>query len=265
LGFQKKIKVKKIITKIFFSTLSSKEKVEKYQKIIRENEWNDISKYISKNSSFLDVGCGAGYAMYRAKVDFNCEVNGVDPDPGAHGVGRFIELFSKDEIHITKGFAEKLPFENEKFDVLYCSHVLEHVNDEQQAIIEMNRVLKDSGVAIIGMPSATMAFISLVSQIVFTTHIRIYDFFRRFFKRGTLKRFLKIFIIESHSKPRAKYIFYDLIHYRESNWKKIVETQFKITKVIRPFLYPYPDFPQWFKIRKSKNFSSSVFFICEKK
>ena len=171
--------MKKIITKIFFSTLSGKEKVEKYQKIIRENEWNDISKYISKSSSFLDVGCGAGYAMYRAKVDFNCEVNGVDPDPGAHGVGRFIELFAKDKIHITKGFAEKLPFENEKFDVLYCSHVLEHVNDEQQSIVEMNRVLKDSGVAIIGMPSATMAFISLVSQIVFTTHIRIYDFFRQ--------------------------------------------------------------------------------------
>lgn len=257
--------MKKRISKIFWSTLSSKKKVENYQKIIREKEWDVVAKYIVENSIFLDVGCGAGYAMYRAKLDFNCQVYGVDPEPGAHGVGRFIELFSKDKINITKGFAEKLPYKNEKFDILYCSHVLEHVNDEQKALIEINRVLKKSGVAIIAMPTATMALISLVSQIVFTTHIKIYDFFKQFFKKGTLKRFIKIFLVESHSKPRAKSIFYDIIHYRKSNWTKILETQFKVTKIIKPFLYPYPDFPQWFKIRKSKKFSSSVFFICEKK
>ena len=48
------------------------------------------------------------------------------------------------------------------------------------------------------------------------------------------------------------------------NWKKTVEREFKVKTVIKPCFYPYPDYPQLFKLHKSKFFSSSVFFICKK-
>lgn len=45
-----------------------------------------------------------------------------------------------------------MPFENESFDVVFCNHVLEHVEDDIQACKEINRVLKPDGWGIIQSP-----------------------------------------------------------------------------------------------------------------
>tara|TARA_B110000902_G_C14244969_1_gene563917 strand:- start:933 stop:1700 length:768 start_codon:yes stop_codon:yes gene_type:complete len=251
------------IGRFIYSTISSKDKVEHYQQIIRDAEWENIANHIPKNSKFLDVGCGAGYSLMRASQDLNCEVEGIDADPGSHGVGRFIKDMVK-TVPIKKGFAENLTYENESFDVVYSSHVLEHVNDESKALDEMRRVLKKDGVLIIGMPTASMAILNYISQLTFTTHIKIYEFFRNAFFKNALNNFIKIFRINSHSYPRARSIWYDLFHYRISNWEKTIKREFKVKTVIKPCFYPYPDYPQFFKLHKSKLFSSSVFFICKK-
>ena len=65
--------------KIFWSTISNKEKVEKYQKIIREKEWCEVSKYISKNSKFLDIGCGAGHNLLKAKKNLTVMLQASTP------------------------------------------------------------------------------------------------------------------------------------------------------------------------------------------
>ena len=253
-----------MLKKIFWSTISNKEKVEKYQKIIREKEWYDISKHILEKSNFLDVGCGAGYAMMKAKEDHNCTIFGVDPEPGAHGVGRYIkDLVNK--VEIKKGVAESIPFESNSIETVYCSHVLEHVNDENKSLKEIKRVLKEDGVLIIGMPTSSMAFINLISQLLFTTHIKIFNFLINLFSKKCFNKFTAIFRISSHSYPRANSIWYDIKNYKISRWKKLIEEEFEILEVKKPFLYPYPDFPQFFKIHKNRFFSSSVFFICSKK
>ena len=252
------------IGKFIYSTMSSKDKIEQYQQIIRDVEWEKIVSHIPKNSKFLDVGCGAGYSLMRASQDLNCEVEGIDADPGNHGVGRFIKNMVK-TLAIKQGFAENLPYENETFDIVYSSHVLEHVQDEGKALNEMKRVLKKDGVLIIGMPTSNMALLNYFSQIMFTTHIKIYEFLRNFFSKNLLNNFIKIFRVSSHSYPRAKSIWYDFFHYGTQNWNNIIRKEFNVKKIIRPCFYPYPDYPQFFKIHKSKFFSSSVFFICKKK
>jgi predicted SAM-dependent methyltransferase len=45
-----------------------------------------------------------------------------------------------------------LPFPDESFDVILCSHVLEHVIDDRQAMAELFRVLKPSGWAVLQVP-----------------------------------------------------------------------------------------------------------------
>lgn len=252
-----------MIGKLIYATISSKHKVEQYQQIIRDAEWAEIENHIPRESKFLDVGCGAGYSLMRASQDLNCEVEGIDADPGSHGVGRFIKNMV-DTVPIKQGFAENLPYENETFDVVYSSHVLEHVNDEAKSLAEMKRVLKKDGVLIIGMPTSNMATLNYISQLIFTTHIKIYEFFRNIFSKNVLNNFIKIFRIPSHSYPRGNSIWYDILHYRISNWQNTIEREFKVKKVVKPCFYPYPDYPQLFKIYRSKFFSSSVFFICKK-
>ncbi len=253
-----------MIGKIIYRSISSKKKIEKLQQKIRDEEWRYLINEIPQNSNFLDVGCGSGYAMARAFSDKNCIVVGIDPEPGAHGVGRFIkDLVSVSNIH--KGYAENLPFEDHTFDVVFSSHVLEHVENEIRSLKEMKRVLKDDGILIIGMPTSTMAWINLGSTVVFTTHIKIYEFIKSIFTLNILNSFIKIFRISSHSFPRANSIWYDIKHYRLDNWKKTVDKEFLIEKTILPCLYPYPDYPQFFKLHRSKLGSSSVFFVCRKK
>jgi len=45
-----------------------------------------------------------------------------------------------------------IPYSNNSFDVIYCSHVLEHVSDDGKAMHEFHRVLKPGGWAILQVP-----------------------------------------------------------------------------------------------------------------
>lgn len=45
-----------------------------------------------------------------------------------------------------------MPFENERFDVVICNHVLEHIDDDLKAMSEVYRVLKKNGFAILQVP-----------------------------------------------------------------------------------------------------------------
>lgn len=45
-----------------------------------------------------------------------------------------------------------LPFANETFDVVICNHVLEHIQDDAKAMIELYRVMKKGGWGILQVP-----------------------------------------------------------------------------------------------------------------
>lgn len=240
----------------------SKEKANLNQKRIRDVEWESIKPYI-KQGLFLDVGCGAGYAMKKAKEEADCIPFGIDPNPMEHGVGRVNSNYNIDIENILQGYAEDIPFPDQHFDTVYSSHVLEHVNDKTRSLQEMKRVLKKDGVLIIGMPTATMAWINWFTQVLFTTHTKIVNvLFSRVIKTGAVK-WWEIFIPCSHSSPDNTVIS-DIHNYRIKVWTNIIEQEFIIIKAIKPALYPYPEYRQWFKMMVAGKISSSIFFICEK-
>lgn len=45
-----------------------------------------------------------------------------------------------------------LPFENESFDIVFCNHVLEHIEDDKKAMSELYRVMKKGGWGIFQVP-----------------------------------------------------------------------------------------------------------------
>lgn len=257
--------VKSILLKIYNWGFLPKDKVDENQRKIREVEWDAVKPYIPPKSKFLDVGCGAGYSMKKACIELDCECYGIDPMPGGHGVGRYSELDSS--LNIVQGVSEKIPFESNSFDVVYSSHVLEHVDDEHKSLHEMKRVLKDDGVLIIGMPTAFMAHINNISQIIFTSHQRILNvLLGRFPFIATGKTcFVNMFVPVSHSYPRAKTIFYDMHHYKIKKWQRTVESEFIVEHVLKPAKYSYPEYRQLFRLKKDARNSSSVFFVCKKK
>ena len=46
----------------------------------------------------------------------------------------------------------KIPFDKETFDAVLCNHVLEHVENDKAALLEINRILKPGGWAILQVP-----------------------------------------------------------------------------------------------------------------
>ena len=85
----------------------------------------------------LDVGCGTG-ANLEMLANFG-EPEGVDVSDDA------LEFCRQKGLKVHKGLAEKLPFEDESFDVVTALDVVEHLDDDIAGLKEMNRVLKKSG------------------------------------------------------------------------------------------------------------------------
>lgn len=88
----------------------------------------------------LDDGCGDCFA----KSWFNGhEYTGIDAsDYGVNAVGD----------------VERIDFENEHFDFALCLEVLEHVKRPDEAVRELNRVLKKGGHAVISTPLLSAGF-----------------------------------------------------------------------------------------------------------
>jgi SAM-dependent methyltransferase len=68
----------------------------------------------------------------------------------AFGVYRTADLFRADVD--VKADITNLPMPDESYDVVYASHVLEHVPDDRKAVTEIYRILNPGGIAILPVP-----------------------------------------------------------------------------------------------------------------
>lgn len=101
----------------------------------------------------LDLGCGNGeYSFLLAKRREN-QIIALDSSPELCGIIRQ-ELVKKkiQNVQVVDGDAHHLPFPNDSFDACFCNTVLEHVNDPEQIVKEIKRVLKKNGRVIISCP-----------------------------------------------------------------------------------------------------------------
>ncbi len=106
----------------------------------------------------LDLGCGEGRHAISAYLVENVVSVAVDLSPKDLRTARerFAQFSEPDNLKkslvISVANAERLPFDDETFDKVICSEVLEHIHSYKQVILEINRVLKINGVAAISVP-----------------------------------------------------------------------------------------------------------------
>jgi len=94
----------------------------------------------------LDVGCGLGTYVKKMR-DSSQEVYGVDVDPEK------VAEASRTLPNIQLAPAEKLPFPDGFFDVALLHEVIEHVEDDRQAVREAHRVIRGRGRIVIFAPN----------------------------------------------------------------------------------------------------------------
>lgn len=93
--------------------------------------------------SILDIGSSTGIiANYLSK--YFGKVVGIDIDEPAIEFARV--NFKKDNLEFAIGDAMNMDYPENKFDVVMCAHVYEHVPDTNRLIREIYRILKPGGV-----------------------------------------------------------------------------------------------------------------------
>jgi len=116
--------------------------VEKHDKIIEL--LNHIELYPKK---VLEIGCSSGDRLQLLRQKFNAECYGIDPSTKAieHGKSKF------NNISLTVGSADSLPFENDSFDTIIFGFSLYLCDREDlfKIAYEADRCLKNKGTLII--------------------------------------------------------------------------------------------------------------------
>lgn len=104
----------------------------------------------TKYSRILDIGCGPG-PIVQDLLEVGNHVTGVDLSERmvAAAAARFSGPQFKGRVEFRVGDAARLPFPSEHFDAVICAGVLRYIPSLKAGLLEIRRVLKPGGVAII--------------------------------------------------------------------------------------------------------------------
>lgn len=95
--------------------------------------------WLKPGSRVLDVGGGDGYQGEILKNEKNCDVTVLDISEEA------VKICQERGVNAVIGDIEKkLPFNDNTFDVVILSDVLEHIIESEEALLEALRVSKNS-------------------------------------------------------------------------------------------------------------------------
>src|SRR3990167_6944911 len=92
----------------------------------------------------LDIGCRDGYWSERIK-EFGYKVIAIDLEP------EYKEAIKHD-------IEDGLPFEDSRFDLIWCTDVIEHLYKPNFLISEIDRIIKTGGTSIVTTPNSAFWF-----------------------------------------------------------------------------------------------------------
>jgi ubiquinone/menaquinone biosynthesis C-methylase UbiE len=139
---------------------------------------------IAGDATILEVGCGDG-SFTRNLAEHSSRVTAVDISASQ------IELNTRahPEIRFVQhDVAQRFPFANEAFDVIWCSEVLEHLFDPGFAVREMHRVLGPGGRLLVTVPYHGVIKDVLIALFKWEEHFSPTNPHIRFFTRKTLSQ-----------------------------------------------------------------------------
>jgi 2-polyprenyl-3-methyl-5-hydroxy-6-metoxy-1,4-benzoquinol methylase len=95
----------------------------------------------------MDIGCGGGLMLSIAQ-QYGWEVMGLEFDADA------VKAANQKGLPVRQGSYEKLESYPDYFDLIYCSHVLEHVYNPKEMLVSFKRALKPNGKLLLSLPNS---------------------------------------------------------------------------------------------------------------
>lgn len=104
-----------------------------------------------KSKDVLDIASGEGYGCSLMSSSAKSVV-GVDIEGDA--IEHAIKNYKKDNLRFINGDIRSIPLPDDSFDVITCFETIEHIEEHNQAIKELKRVLKPNGILLISTPDS---------------------------------------------------------------------------------------------------------------
>jgi len=102
--------------------------------------------HIDEHEDVLDIGCGAGNMLEKIPgMRTGIDLSDTMIERSRNKLG--------DDVTLLKMSAENLQFEDESFDKIICSEVIEHVLHPQKVLKEIARTLRPGGLAAVSIPN----------------------------------------------------------------------------------------------------------------
>lgn len=128
-------------------TDGSRNLFEKVYQTVKRKTLNDkvswIKSFKKSTISILDIGCGTGDFLFRAKEE-GWKVFGFEPNEKAKAISKSKKINLIDDLD---------SYQKHSFDVITMWHVLEHVPDLDKQIKQIKSLLKPDGLLIIAVPN----------------------------------------------------------------------------------------------------------------
>ncbi len=176
----------------------------------------------------LDVGCGLGFLL-----------SGIDDKWNKHGVeiSEYGAEHARQFGKVLCGVLRAAEYKSNSFDVILCYHVIEHMKNPIDELIEMKRILKPGGKLVLGTPDfgcgLAKRFGDNFRLLKDEGHISFFDAFGLF--RLLTDLFFKV---ENVSFP-----FFDTEYFTEENLRRLLDA----TKISPPF---YGNFMTFYASKK---------------
>ncbi|MEN3045237.1 MAG: class I SAM-dependent methyltransferase [Candidatus Hydrothermales bacterium] len=110
-----------------------------------------------KNKKVLDLGCGFGNNTFLI-YEKNAKVFAVDIEKDFVYVVNLKRKLTGYKIYTVVGDGLSLPFKDNSFDLVICTHTLEHIKDPFLLLREMKRVLRNRGILYLSIPNYLFPF-----------------------------------------------------------------------------------------------------------
>ncbi|HHJ39019.1 MAG: hypothetical protein AXA67_11090 [Methylothermaceae bacteria B42] len=111
--------------------------------------WKAFSNTALENKNILDFGCGDGQLSFFLASQGATRITGVDINQqaidNANNKLKLLEIPKGTEINFKKSHTEKLPFDDNSFDLIVAFDCMEHIMMPGEILKEWYRVLKPGG------------------------------------------------------------------------------------------------------------------------
>ncbi|MBK0034622.1 class I SAM-dependent methyltransferase [Erwinia sp. S43] len=210
--------------------------------------------YAASDARVLDLGCGAGHASFIAAQHVK-EVVAYDlSEKMLTVVAKTAEERGYHHLTTRQGYAEKLPFANDEFDIVISRYSAHHWHDVGSALREVRRVLKPGGKAIfmdVNAPGNPVLDIWLqtVEALRDTSHVRDYS----------PGEWLTLF---TESGLAIGSISHDRLELEFTSWVERMRTPQVMVQAIRAYQHSAPyDVQRYYALQPDGSFTTDIIFI----